>query len=301
MIVKLPRNLYLENVIQVVNETISLERLPKDSAIDFDFTNLNFIEPAGLTALSNIIEFLTKNKVRINFNVDRSRAYYPQSVIRYLDDANFFQKYTGSKLNQASSLRKTTLALETIKIEDSFQWIEQNLLLWIRIQIGLGAYANLETMKLCMMEIFNNISDHSFENIACLYAQHFPRWNQIKIAISDFGIGIPTNIRKEIHCDLDSFALRKSVEEGFSTKSIPTNRGAGLDILRKNVVVNNEGSMTILSNKGKLEISKDISLHNSSKFIESNNFLSEYPGTLIHLIINTDRYLGDEEEEDFTW
>jgi len=297
----LPRNFNLCNVKEIANQSISQSRIPKSEEITFDFSELNFIEPAGITALSNIIEFLLKNESKVRFIVDRARAAFGGSCIRYLDDANFFQHYLNYKLDNNSFIRRTTIALEKISIESSFEWIEYTLLPWLKRQIGLGRKVKLESFRICMMEIFNNISDHSSEHIACLYAQHYPRQKEIKIAVSDFGVGIPTNVRKVMRVDYDSYAIRKSVEEGFSSKSIPTNRGSGLDILMKNIVINNNGNLTILSNKGSVIFYKDLALQNNLGYSESNTDLSEYPGTLIQLVINTDQFLGDEEEEEFSW
>ncbi|TGL86483.1 ATP-binding protein [Leptospira congkakensis] len=301
MIINLPRHLVLETVPAIVESTISQNRNPISERFTFNFDTLHFIQPAGLTALTNIIEFLQKKNTQIDFKVDVNRAKFSNSVIKYLDDVSFFEKYLGNKLNIRSRIRDTTLTINIINIDSRFEWIDNTLIPWIKKQLTFPNTSNFETLRLCLMEIFNNISDHSQENIACLYAQHFPKWKQIQIAISDFGIGIPTNVKKKMHFDYDSYAIRKSVEEGFSTKSVPTNRGAGLDVLRKNIVENNGGSLTILSNRGKVRIFSDSTQMNQSNFHCADYELSEYPGTLLNLEINSEKFDDSESEEDFQW
>ncbi|MBK9498715.1 MAG: hypothetical protein IPO06_04885 [Leptospiraceae bacterium] len=65
--------------------------------------------------------------------------------------------------------------------------MDRNFLLpWIKREIGYEKKLKLEMIKVCLMEIFNNIRDHSGENIGCLFAQHFPNRGIVNIGISDF-------------------------------------------------------------------------------------------------------------------
>ena len=150
------------------------------------------------------------------------------------------------------------------------------------------------------MEIFNNIRDHSGENIGCLFAQHFPNRGIVNIAISDFGVGIPFNVRKMNPSMKDSEAIKLAAQEGFSTKTNPQNRGAGLDILIKNTISHQSDKISIFSNYGILHVykSKD---GEDIIFKPVKNTLFFYPGTLLNIEVQTDLFIGDEEEEDFQW
>lgn len=115
--------------------------------------------------------------------------------------------------------------------------------------IGAIDENGFSTIRMCFGEIFNNINDHSKLDIGCVFAQHFPKMNKITISISDFGVGIPSKIKKlsEYSSLNDSEALEKALEEGVTTMSVPNNRGAGLGIFIQNAVVNMSGEVYIYS------------------------------------------------------
>lgn len=301
MNIYLPSQFKLNSVNEIISKTIQIDRNPISDTYNFEFAFLKFIEPAGITAFFNVLEYLIKKGSKIYFNIDPNRAKY-DTAIKYLDDINFFSHFLGQKLNPNSNIRSTTLALEKIPVENCTEWVDSKLLPWLNRQLSLGSTLKLQSIKLCMMEIFNNIVDHSNENIACLYAQHYPKANEIHIAVSDFGVGIPTSVRKVIDFDLDTYAIRKAVEEGFSSMSTPQNRGAGLDLLMKNIVHNNSGIMTILSNGAKVDFFKIKNPEEKIGCYEKNFNLSQYPGTLLQLTLNTNLFKGDDlEPEDFIW
>ena len=92
------------------------------------------------------------------------------------------------------------------------------------------------TFSTVLGEIFNNINNHAGKSgdIASAIMQHFPKRSEVDIAISDFGEGIPARVReKEPEISNDGAAILKAVEENFSTRSTPRNRGAaGLTYIR---------------------------------------------------------------------
>ena len=185
-------------------------------------------------------------------------------------------------------------------MEESYQWIETLFLPWIKREIGYEKKLKLEMIKVCLMEIFNNIRDNSGENIGCLFAQHFPNRGIVNIAISDFGVGIQFNVRKMNPSMKDSEAIKLAAQEGFSTKTNPQNRGAGLDILIKNTISHQSDKISIFSNYGILHVYKS----KDGEYIifkPVKNTLFFYPGTLLNIEVQTDLFIGDEEEEDFQW
>jgi anti-sigma regulatory factor (Ser/Thr protein kinase) len=73
--------------------------------------------------------------------------------------------------------------------------------------------------------------DHagSEAQIASVFPRHYPEDNNIHIAISDFGMGIPDTVRRvkpEIKDDCK--AIPQAVIDGFTSQSTPRNRGPGL-------------------------------------------------------------------------
>ncbi len=118
-----------------------------------------------------------------------------------------------------------------------------------------------------------------------------------KISISDFGVGIPFNVNNKINGLSDHQAIDKACEAGFTTQTTLRNRGAGLDVLIKNVVAKNNGVVIIQSRKGLVSCVKlNGVLKRSAK--PAAGF---YPGTLIQITLDTSKFVSDEHEEDFEW
>lgn len=292
MIVTIPSKLNSTTMHLLLSKVITPDLVPVDQEIILDFTNLNFIEPVGVTILGNLAQWLMKRNVSV---IVQWPTNYPQAI-SYLDDSLFFQYYIGKKINQNATQRSTTIPLQFVTYQDSYQWLDNKLVTWLASRLNLTR-ASLGDIKVCFQEIFNNINDHSRENIGCFFAQHYPNKNTVNIAISDFGIGIPSNVQKFVPGMTDSMAIKKATEQGFSTKSNPGNRGAGLDVLIRNVVKNNQGWVYIHSNHGILECKRG---HNNDIVLEPIDIYGFYPGTLFEIVLRTDT-IEHLEEEEFEW
>ncbi|MBP9887882.1 MAG: STAS domain-containing protein [Leptospiraceae bacterium] len=292
----LPRYFNVNSIGDFIRPILKIKDTQLPEEVTIDFSKVIFIDPVGVTVLSNILEYLKKRRINFKFSNYKNNS----EPIRFLDDSLFFLEYVGNKIHSSSTVRSTTLQLKKIEMEESYQWIETLFLPWIKREIGYEKKLKLEMIKVCLMEIFNNIRDHSGENIGCLFAQHFPNRGIVNIAISDFGVGIPFNVRKMNPSMKDSEAIKLAAQEGFSTKTNPQNRGAGLDILIKNTISHQSDKISIFSNYGILHVykSKD---GEDIIFKPVKNTLFFYPGTLLNIEVQTDLFIGDEEEEDFQW
>lgn len=289
MIIVIPNKLSLFTIDKIVNSILENNGKPKDSFVDYNFTGLNFIDSTGVTVFSNLIEYLKMHKVQqkfigINLNSD---------AIKFLDDSEFFLRYLGKKLNPHSKPRETTIPLKLVKHQQSYVWIENNCIDWLSTRLKISKKSLVE-IKLCLQELFNNIKDHSGWDIGCIFVQHHPNINKIKISLSDFGVGIPSNVRKIDKSISDGEAIIRSMEEGFTTKTSQRNRGVGLHLLASTVIRNN-GALSIRSHAGYVFCSQS----GIRDFSKEGQF---YPGTVLEIELNTlnfDSTLADEEE--FSW
>ena len=195
-VVKLPSRLDRENVNLLMSLVINdNNRKPKSDKLVFDFENLSFIEPAGVTSLGNLFEWLIKNDCSASILYPENFGINKFCPIKYLDDSGFFERYVGEKLNKCSSVRQTTIPLQNVTYDKSYSWKTNHFIPWLSRQINVKKQT-LANIDVCLGEIFNNIRDHSFEKIGCIYAQHYPNKNKLTFSISDFGVGIPHNVRK---------------------------------------------------------------------------------------------------------
>jgi anti-sigma regulatory factor (Ser/Thr protein kinase) len=174
---------------------------------------------------------------------------------------------------------------------------------WIEREVGLPD-DSLSTLRSSIEEIFHNIRDHSGEKTGYVFAQYAKNRNEIQIVISDFGVGIPELVKKKLpNINLDSEALRKACEEGFSTQSNVRNRGAGLPNLIRYITLRNSGTVLIISGKAQICAIKDKRNINSSKITPTKHDAT-YPGTLVKVLLRTTtlkQLTEDIKEEEFEW
>ncbi|WHM19890.1 ATP-binding protein [Bacillus subtilis] len=294
--VNVPYDFNRESMNSFIDQIIDSDLSPKSKYLKINFSTMNFIEPAGVTILRNIFHWLRTRGVRVEILY----PVYENSTkgVKFLDDAMFFKKQLNQTLYPFSSVRKTTLELQDVTIDRSYQWLDAKFAPWLAERMNLNI-SSFHAIKMSIGEIFNNIRDHADENMGCIFAQHYPKLNKIKISISDFGVGIPETIRRVSPSLNDHEALEKAIIDGFSSRSIPKNRGAGLHTLIQNVVFNYNGEVQIRSFHGILTCSK---INFNELWVNSIPNESIYPGTFIEIILDTESFVHDfDEEEEFEW
>ncbi|MEG7935000.1 sensor histidine kinase [Bacillus mobilis] len=296
MEIRLPKRFTRNEMYSFLREVITPDKNPVSNEMVFNFNTLTYIEPSGITMLSNIFEWLNRRGVATFINIDHSRILGgSKCALTYLDDSMFFNRYIDRTITTEPSLRPTTRPLELITYSRSHHWLHEIFIPWLAIQLNTQT-SSLDEVEVCISEIFNNINDHSSEQIGCIYAQHYPNINQVKIAISDFGVGIPAAIQSKYQSLTDEEALNEAIKEGFSTQSSPGNRGAGLTNIINAIVQSYKGSIHIHSNAGIMKCTPG-----DTGFITRSSTASGfYPGTFFEIIFNTDNIL-ENEEEDFEW
>lgn len=268
-------------------ELVHDDGTPKHTEIELDFYPLEKIYPTGVTSLANVIRLLQNQgcSVRcIHPLVDRGTSQ--KSPIKYLDDSNFFLELFGERVYERSVCRATTMPLRFIEYEKYVDWIHNKVIPWLDSQLSIKTARQLPELAMYVYEIFNNIREHAQVDVGSVHMQVFPSHKEVQIAISDFGVGIPMNIRKipGMPAMTDSQCLEQAIKPGVSSKSLPTNKGAGLDHLLQNVIVENKGRVHIFSKRGHLEAK----LQGNVVGLSVENYEEYYPGTLIFIGLRTD-------------
>ena len=158
--------------------------------------------------------------------------------------------------------------------------------------------ASLSQIDTCLKELFNNIRDHSGEEIGCIFVQHYPKNDQVIFSISDFGVGIPKTISRARTFPDDGSAILFACQDGASAKSIKTNMGFGLHFLIQNVVGLNGGRLHIHSGHGRVSCYAEDG--NERRVVEPTSGF--YPGTFVEIRMRTDTIESVEDErEDLEW
>jgi anti-sigma regulatory factor (Ser/Thr protein kinase)/ABC-type transporter Mla MlaB component len=292
----LPHSLTIETMQALVSQVINDEGTVQHSRIRLNFSRLTFIDPAGVVVLCNLIDYLRELGVKVNVDVNKP---YSQGL-QYLDDFGFFDYYNGKSLRPQAALRRSTVPIERVQGNRLFSYLDTQLMPWIAERVGLSQ-DSVSTVKTCIEEIFHNVTDHSGVQIGSAFAQFYPNKEQIHVAISDYGVGIPTVVRRKVPDISDSQALTMACEEGFTTKENVRNRGAGLPTLISYVTMRNKGSVLIASGKAELAATSQNGLPKIRARRIRDGF---YPGTLVRVILRTDTFEAmaeDIQPEAFNW
>jgi anti-sigma regulatory factor (Ser/Thr protein kinase) len=277
----------------IVQQLVNQFPLGIPNKVEIDFSLLTFVQPVGVTFLSNFIHWVVNMKSEI---VLTGLDTYSEPI-RYLDDSMFFLQHTGRKLRVAASPRQTTLPLQNIHIDGGFSWLRNALIPWLSTATNLTS-SSLYPFQTCIAEMFNNIRDHSTQKIGSVFVQHFPKERAVRISIADFGRGIPNAVRTVLPNIEDNKAILEAVKEGFTTKSTRNNSGIGLDYLLRTAVLANSGRVTIHSLHGHVLFTK---LGNSVTSRELS-FKGWCPGTTIYIEFPTDSIVPEPEDtEELLW
>ena len=263
-----------------------------------DFSRLKFIEPIGVVILSNLIEYLGRAGIStalagVNFQ--------STPAVAYLDDSDFFKRYIGRPLREWAKPRDTCLPLTMVSNAQAVGYLHSTLIPWLAESLNTSE-ESLATVRICLDEVFSNINFHSGVDYGCLHIQHFPQSKEVQIAISDFGVGIPSNVRRVRPELVDSVALALACEEGFTTQSNVKNRGAGLATLIRYLTLKDRGKVWIVSGEANLSAIHDVATKKSK--VTSRTVKGFYPGTLVRVTLKQDsiRDLAtDVQSEEFSW
>lgn len=285
----LPNQFSAVALFPLISNTLGrLETHPE--VVEFDFGKLRFVRPSGIVFLSNLSRYLARNGTQVFYIGLREGT----EAIKFLDDSLFFEQHLGRKLDEESRPRTTTIPLRNVMTSEAMTWIGLTLIPWLSEKSGIEVEEFAE-FRTCIGELFNNISDHTDTGVGSVFCQWYPNESRLMLALADIGVGIPEKVRS-VEPDLaDLPALFRAFEDGFSSKSIPTNRGAGLHFLKQNVVENLGGTLTVRSRSSAICFKKDGETAVSVPY-DNTGYC---PGTMFELEIRTDlfdlyqRYSGD--------
>lgn len=288
-VIKLPNIFSRETMFVLLGAVLDENHDYRHRRITLDFSSLSAIQVGGVAVICNLIEAARKAGSKVDLaGVEECKA------AKFLKGSGFSDLYVRNSFKNEKN--KEHLTLRLVGYEKSQSYIRDHAIPWIASIIGSDERA-LGNLQVCLEEIFNNIVDHSTIDVGCTYANFDRSKNLIHFCISDFGIGIPANVRKKMQIGTDSGAISMACKEGFTTQTTGRNRGAGLHILLNNIVVRNRGFVQIFSGKGVY------SCQNMAGKLKASgkNVDGSYPGTMIYMQIDVRSFRPDDISEDFSW
>lgn len=263
----------------------------KPKTIALDCSKLESIQVGGIATLSNIIEICRNVNVDVVFRHAESCK-----AARFLRGSGLLTQYQAALMHPDD--RKAFLPLQLVEYDRSFNHVHNQIVPWLANVLGHDERA-LTSLKAGLGEVFNNIKDHSTVNVGCSASHYDAAEGVISICVADFGIGIPTRVRDKMKLATDQAAIAMACQQGFSTKTTPRNRGAGLHVLIQNVVVRNHGTVIIHSGEGIYS-----AVHNPKGPLKGTGRPApgQYPGTMIYMTLPKSEFIPDDiDEEEFQW
>lgn len=290
----LPHNLTTANMHSVIGKILDTNGWPLAASVNIDFSRLSFIHPDGITIICNLIEWLLLHSVRVYFvGIDQITR-----CLAYLDDCGLFSTYLQKPLRPHARPRNTTLPFKKIRHADSHSWLDHEAFPWIAQKMQMDPSA-ISEFRACVREVFNNVQDHSTQDIACVHTQWFPNIERLRIAIADFGVGIPHSMKSLANGRDDAAVIEMATYEGVTSKR-GRNHGAGLSYLLDNVVGRNQGRVEIFSHRGQLHCAPG---PGEQKIVRRSSLAAGfYPGTLLAIELRTDTIeIHHGGTEDLQW
>jgi len=293
VVVPVPYIFNAKTMYELIAGVVAEEFVPRADRVVFDLSRLRFIDTGCVTIFANLVEWLLRRGVEVEFAGCDPR----RKAISYMDDCLFFKTYAGSCLTETAAPRVTTMPFRSVLYRESHDWLENRFTPWLAGVLDVPA-ASLRDLRSCIRELFNNIDDHSTEQVGCMHVQWFPNNGNIGISLSDFGVGIPAEMARAHRFADDGEALLLAAQDGVSSKRGGRNRGAGLALLIDNVVGRSSGAVRIYSLHGQLTCSPD------GGAISRNAVTvpGVYPGTLVNITLPAERIeIVEDEREDLEW
>lgn len=131
-----------------------------------------------------------------------------------------------------------------------------------------------------ILEIFNNVKEHTHSNKVYTCGQYFPRSSLLYFTIVDSGETIPYNVNRyfaNAGFVVPDKPLEWAIEAGNTTRLTDTPGGLGLSLLRDFIELN-EGELFIVSGNETYEKKRDSARH---MYMESS-----FPGTIVTVAFN---------------
>lgn len=238
------------------------------SKVELDFTECSFIYPDYALLFLCTIKHLENLKINITGEI----KYNDSQLINYLCRVNFFKNLN---VNIPDKFKR----LETNKFVEIQNYNEDNQLdvlkSIMRVIVDNSCInKNVATsLDYCLNEVLDNVLNHSEIQNGWVVAQYFSKINQIRLIVSDVGVGIHNSL-KDSYSYKEEESILNCIEKG-----ITNGKGQGHGLFATSTFAKlNKGCLSIISGNKKLDVT------------ENNTILSDIPhwqGTCVYLRVNT--------------
>jgi hypothetical protein len=256
--------------------------------VEFDFSKCGFIGQSAVAFIGGLARLMESRGVTVRF---LTRTMRP-AVKANLQQNGFLHSFGHGRSGWPGNSIPFREDLE----EDPHGYVEYLEKKWL----GRGWVGVSDGLRDAIVsrvgEAYTNVFQHSKSPVGvCSCGQHFPKMHLLKLALVDFGVGIPSSVRLFLERDRnfqpEQLPAKTCMEWAFQsgTSTLPGGRGLGLDLLTSFVVING-GQMEIFSHEGHALVTKiGVAFLNRPVYFE---------GTLVNILLRCDEreyYLKSEQ------
>jgi len=255
----------------------------------FDCSGACFFRPLGLNVLAALLyDVLRRRPPKVLFNAPGNSL-----VKKYLEDQGFYSEFRIDGNVVRSIPRGTSVGLKHF---DGINYTYfESVASWLNRNSMLSPHVIENAVKPPLIELLNNVFDHSESPIGCyICAQAYPHENRLIFSVVDLGVGFLKTLSvsyPRLKTNIEAIIL--AVQEGTSGKPRGKNAGAGLSVI-SGWLKHYSGELEIISMDGVWSQKQDGSCsHRTLPFL--------FPGSCINLIFYNKGILAApdflEEEE----
>lgn len=252
----------------------------------------SFLEPMDILISTQFIIKQNQRNCEITVSASDSNVLDYLKAIKIVD-------FCSRNIDMATTLdaieNYTAMPIRRVEEESMFSYIDSTQKYFRSFCDG----KDLSMLDLCLSELINNAHNHSHSSIgAYVFCQYYSSQNEIKLAVSDLGIGIPMSVnsfnKSKNQKELSSReCVIWALKENMTTKSIPQNMGKGLDII-KSFMGKTNLTWKLYTN--------DVLMNGYPSGIKyEENPISFFNGTLVQLNIKIDNLPDLEIIESVEW
>lgn len=273
---------WLRKISEVYDSYRGVSKRSSISVVFSKSVKVNTFFPLHLVTLACLIQYLVDKGHKVYINSTENKDVYEYIY----NDLMFSAYWRGGKNHVNATLSNNIFNLWRI-VDEEKDLYAKNVELYFK---NILPNKDLSPISIALTESYYNVFDHADAKKNAFSLLKYDDVKQILYAaISDYGIGITTSVRKiEDTIIDDKRALEKALEYSFTVKSTERNRGFGL-----NNILSNSTEARIFS--GKALMTHDIS---GTKYY-STDF--RYNGTLIYFEVDLSSLQAEEIIEEFEW
>lgn len=259
------------------------------SEVRFDCRHIKFIKPFGMNLLSSMLylHLMKGNRVLV-------RKPESSSVYDYMADQGFFDEFNITSGEVSHIPRSTSARLKRLH-EMELAYLD-NITAWLAGNMAISPITAGDLVKINLIELINNVLDHSESEIGCyISAQAYPGNSILMLSILDLGVGFYRSLKPlypEINDDSD--AIEWAIREGVSSKRDRETRPRGLGLNNISGFLLGRGSLEIASYTGYFNQMQDGQIKKS--FIRTT-----LRGVCINIYLDVDAIIEEETEDVDLW